>query len=409
MLSLITPTHKPDHLHRLYESLKAQTNMGFEWVIVPNNGAVVDLPQENWIRIVPFTEDTKLIGSIKNFAFHQGRREWLVEVDHDDELLPNCVDKLIRFAAEHNPDFISSDCLEIRPDGSTNTYSPAFGWRTYEWDGQLVNKTFPITPQSVSYIWYAPNHIRAWKTSFYRKIGGHNKELKALDDQELMCRTYIAGKMMHIQEPLYRYYFHENNSFSSKELNQWIQEYTQALHDQYITPMMERWCDDNGLMKLDLCGGHNPPAGYTSIDLFNGSIIHDLEVAPWPLADRSVGIVRASDALEHLKDPITTMKEIHRILAPGGMLLSNTPSTDGRGAFQDPTHKAFWNSNSFWYYTRAQTAAYINTPVRFQATRIRNYFPSEFHRDHNIVYVNANLTALKGGDEWEYAPGPIEI
>ena len=33
------------------------------------------------------------------------------------------------------------------------------------------------------------------------------------------------------------------------------------------------------------------------------------------------------------------------------MLLSLTPSTDGRGAYQDPTHVAFYNENSFWYYT----------------------------------------------------------
>jgi glycosyltransferase involved in cell wall biosynthesis len=406
MLSLITPTHNPQHLNRLYESLKAQTNKGFEWVIVPNNGAVVDLPKENWIKIIPFTEETKLIGAIKNFAFNQGKREWLVELDHDDELLPNCVQRLIEESADN--DFLSSDCLEVRPDGSYNIYSSSLGWRSYEYDGHQVNKTFPITPQSLSYIWYAPNHIRAWKTSFYRKIGGHNKELKALDDQDLMCRTYLNGKMKHIQEPLYKYNFHASNSFSG-ELNAWIQEYTQVLHDQYITPMMEKWCDEKGLMKLDLCGGHNPPSGYTSIDLLNGTILHDLEVAPWPLQDNSVGIVRASDALEHMKDPITTMKEIHRILAPGGMLLSNTPSTDGRGAFQDPTHKSFWNSNSFWYYSRAQTAAYINTPVRFQATRVKNHYPSEWHEQMGIVYVNANLTALKGGDEWAYAPGPITI
>ena len=67
------------------------------------------------------------------------------------------------------------------------------------------------------------------------------------------------------------------------------------------------------------------------------------------------------------------------------------------------------NSNSFWYYTKAQTAAYINKPVRFQLTRIKNWFPSDWHKLHEITYVTAHLTALKGGDEWSYAPGKIEI
>lgn len=415
MLSLITPTHKPVYLMRLYESIKNQTRKDFEWVIVPNNGADVSfIPSESWIRIVPYTEDSKLIGAVKNFAFKQGLGEWLAEVDHDDELLPNCVEEVIK-AIKENPDcdFIFSDSMEVDKNDNSVPYGSEFGWRHYSYDYNgktyTINKSYPATPQSVSRIWFAPNHIRVWKKDFYYRLGGHNATLKALDDQELMCRTYVEGKMHQITTVLYKYHMHGNNSFASQELNSWIQEYTMVLYDQYITPMMEKWCDMKGLMKLDLCGGHNPPKGYISIDLEKSDIVHNLDVAPWPIPDNSVGIVRASDALEHLKDKIQTMKEIHRILAPGGMLLSHTPSTDGRGAFQDPTHVAFWNSNSFWYYTKAQTAAYINKPVRFQLTRIKNWFPSDWHKLHEITYVTAHLTALKGGDEWSYAPGKIEI
>ena len=415
MLSLITPTHKPVYLMRLYESIKKQTCKDFEWVIVPNNGADVSfIPTESWIRIVPYTEDSKLIGAVKNFAFMQGLGGWLAEVDHDDELLPNCVEEVIK-AIKENPDcdFIFSDSMEVDKNDNSVPYGSEFGWRHYSYDYNgktyTINKSYPATPQSVSRIWFAPNHIRVWKKDFYCRLGGHNVTLKALDDQELMCRTYIEGKMHQINTVLYKYHMHGNNSFASQELNLWIQEYTMVLYDQYITPMMEKWCDMKGLIKLDLCGGHNPPKGYISIDLERSDIVHNLDVAPWPVPDNSVGIVRASDALEHLKDKIQTMKEIYRILAPGGMLLSHTPSTDGRGAFQDPTHVAFWNSNSFWYYTKAQTAAYINKPVRFQLTRIKNWFPSDWHKLHEITYVTAHLTALKGGDEWSYAPGKIEI
>ncbi|NBP70647.1 MAG: glycosyltransferase [Cytophagia bacterium] len=415
MLSLITPTHKPVYLMRLYESIKNQTSKDFEWVIVPNNGADVSfIPAESWIRIVPYNEDSKLIGAVKNFAFKQGLGEWLAEVDHDDELLPNCVEEVIK-AIKENPDcnFIFSDSMEVDKNDNSVPYGSEFGWRHYNFDYNgktyIINKSYPATPQSVSRIWFAPNHIRVWEKDFYYRLGGHNVTLKALDDQELMCRTYVEGKMHQINTVLYRYHMHGNNSFASQELNSWIQEYTMVLYDQYITPMMEKWCDMKGLMKLDLCGGHNPPKGYISIDLEKSDIVHNLDVAPWPVPDNSVGIVRASDALEHLKDKVQTMKEIHRILAPGGMLLSHTPSTDGRGAFQDPTHVAFWNSNSFWYYTKAQTAAYINKPVRFQLTRIKNWFPSDWHKLHEITYVTAHLTALKGGDEWSYAPGKIEI
>jgi len=407
MISVITPTHNPEHLDRVYESLLKQTCKDFEWVVVPNGDAAVMLPNEDWIRIEPFIEKSNLIGEIKNFAFNQGKGDWLLELDHDDELFPTAIESIIEHAGDN--DFLYSDCWEVNEKGETINYNPEHGWKYEDFDGKKINKSWPVFPQMLSRIWYAPNHLRAWKADFYREIGGHDKTLKALDDQDLMCRTYIKGKMKQIPKVLYKYNFHSGNSFSSNELNQWIQDHTLEMHDKYITPLMERWCEINRLGKVDLCGGHNPPKGYTSVDILNGDVHWNLDIENWPFEDGSVGIVRASDALEHLKCPIKTMKEIHRILAPGGMLLSHTPSTDGRGAFQDPTHKSFWNSNSFWYYTRKETAAYINTPVRFQATRVKNYFPSEWHQQHNILYVEAHLTALKGGNEWEYCCGPIEI
>ncbi len=103
------------------------------------------------------------------------------------------------------------------------------------------------------------------------------------------------------------------------------------------------------------------------------------------------------DAIEHLKDPIQTMKELYRCLAPNGWVLINVPSTDGRGAFQDPTHVTFWNSNSFWYYTKAQQAQFINTPVKFKLARIENHFPSDFHETHWIKYTRAHLMKLEDG------------
>ena len=85
-------------------------------------------------------------------------------------------------------------------------------------------------------------------------------------------------------------------------------------------------------------------------------------------------------------------------------LLSQTPSTDDRGAFQDPTHVSFWNSNSFWYYTRADQNRLIDSPVRFQANRLKNFFPSGWHREHQIVYLKADLLKVAG-----CVPGGVAI
>lgn len=120
------------------------------------------------------------------------------------------------------------------------------------------------------------------------------------------------------------------------------------------------------------------------------------------MGDGEDGVFRAHDALEHLRDPIHTMREIHRCLAPQGWLLSQTPSTDGRGAFQDPMRVSFWYSNSFWYYTRADQNRFIDCPVRFQANRLKNFFPSEWHREYQIVYVKADLLKVAWQAGWRF-------
>ena len=63
------------------------------------------------------------------------------------------------------------------------------------------------------------------------------------------------------------------------------------------------------------------------------------------------------------------------------------------------------NSNSFWYYTREQQARYIGTPVRFQLNRIKNFYPSDWHEFHKIMYVKADLLKLTDGR----VPGGTEI
>jgi SAM-dependent methyltransferase len=178
------------------------------------------------------------------------------------------------------------------------------------------------------------------------------------------------------------------------ERNQAIQEKSQELFHKDIYNLADRFSRKNGLMKIDLCGGFNKPEGYISVDKYDGDITADLDQGI-PLADNSCGVVRAYDALEHLKDPIKTMKEIHRVLAPGGILISHTPSTDGRGAWQDPTHVSFWNENSFWYWTRPEQMQYIrNENHRFFESDLKTHFPTEFHRQNNIPYVQAILEKI---------------
>ena len=94
---------------------------------------------------------------------------------------------------------------------------------------------------------------------------------------------------------------------------------------------------------LDLGGALNPAPGWTIVnqrDVDAVDMVGDVFTVLASFDDSTVGAIRAYDFLEHLptEAKVPIMNEIWRVLAPDGMALTLTPSTDGRGAWQDPTH-----------------------------------------------------------------------
>jgi hypothetical protein len=81
-------------------------------------------------------------------------------------------------------------------------------------------------------------------------------------------------------------------------------------------------------------------------------IVTDLSKAYgwWMFGDNSVDHFRAHDIIEHLPNKILTMNQLWRALKPRGTVEIVVPTTDGPGAFMDPTHCSFWTERSFLYY-----------------------------------------------------------
>jgi predicted SAM-dependent methyltransferase len=104
-------------------------------------------------------------------------------------------------------------------------------------------------------------------------------------------------------------------------------------------------------VKLNLGCSDALVPGYVNVDLCPpADRIADLRQA-WPWPDSSVDEIRAHDIFEHLPDQIHTFNECWRVLRSGGRVEVVVPTTDGRGAFQDPQHVVFFNRNTFFYYT----------------------------------------------------------
>jgi SAM-dependent methyltransferase len=166
--------------------------------------------------------------------------------------------------------------------------------------------------------------------------------------------------------------------------------------------MFKKWATDEKLHCLDLGGRFNSPEGYISVDLQDADVVMDLSTSWHYLKDNSVGVLRAYHVLEHLPDTIHFFNEAFRVLAPGGLLLIEVPSSNGLGAFSDPTHIKFFNQLSFEYYTNEQYARFIRPQYkgRFQRSRIAEFnWDSEFGP---VPIVSVQMICLKGWYDTHY-------
>ena len=409
--SIITPTNRKDHLWELYLTILSQTHEDWEWILYMNGGvSESDVSEINDPRVVKIQgESSNSIGEIKKRAFNAGSGDVLVEVDHDDLLTQNCLAKLAEAYQDPEIGFVASNNAKLHHEDKFIPYDSSMGWHhkrfKYGEKELWAPMSFEPTSHSLSYIWFAPDHVRSWRTSVYHEVGGHNPDMEVLDDQELMIRTYLKTKFKLLEDVLYIYRIDGKNTWIDR--SQKIQEGTIRLANQYSQKLAERDAQLHGKILVDIGGGLNPRKGYLTLDQAGADITCDLNER-WPLDDNSVGVINASHVIEHLKDPIHTMREIHRVLHHGGWAFIEVPSTDGRGAFQDPTHVSFWNQNSFWYYTKKQQADFIrNTDIRFQCYRNETHYPNEWWRENNIPVVTAHLIAIKA--MCPRYPGALEI
>lgn len=221
LFSFFTCTYKTpaDKLIRLYKSMKNQIYPNWNWYILDDtpddkNEIFKELSNFSDPRIVILKNVTNhgVIGFNKHVIASAADGDYLVEVDHDDELTPDCLDSLNKAINMYpDSDFLYSHAIE-EVNGRLVFYGNNFAYGLGEYGDfnvcgyglvKHVAKTAPINALSVRGIHALPNHVRVWKSSFYKAIGGHNTELCVMDDMDLLVRTFLKGKITMVDKVLY--------------------------------------------------------------------------------------------------------------------------------------------------------------------------------------------------------------
>jgi len=106
--------------------------------------------------------------------------------------------------------------------------------------------------------------------------------------------------------------------------------------------------------RLNLGCGRLIKPGWTNLDaaaLPGVDVVHDIEQFPWPFQDASFDHVEAEQLLEHV-NYIPVVREVHRILRPGGTFSIGVPHFTSRNSWTDPTHKTTFAIRTFEFFIK---------------------------------------------------------
>lgn len=258
LISVFTPTHKTGiKLITPYDSLCSQTYDNWEWIIYDDSPdlktfevASALAASDHRIKVFRSSEHCGRIGEVKRRCCGLARGDIFVELDHDDQLLPNCLNDIVEaFTKFPDAGFAYTDCAEVYDNGENLMYPEGFAlgfgsYRYEEFEGKVyaVNNCPSINSKTVRHIVGMPNHARAWKRDAYFAAGGYQSEIHVADDYELCIRTFLTTRMVHIKRFGYIQNMSRSGSNTQTVRNKEIQRlvrffanhYNQQIHERFI-------------------------------------------------------------------------------------------------------------------------------------------------------------------------------
>lgn len=125
-------------------------------------------------------------------------------------------------------------------------------------------------------------------------------------------------------------------------------------------------------MKLNLGCGFDKREGWLNVDNFAECApdqFLDIEQTPWDLPTGAFDHVLAKHVLEHVGAQFdgfaAVMRELYRILAPGGLLEIHVPHVSHETFWSDPTHVRAFTPLTFRMMSKRQNRAWIEARANY--------------------------------------------
>ncbi|HUU21631.1 MAG TPA: glycosyltransferase [Phycisphaerae bacterium] len=259
LVSVYTPTYNTgDYLRETYQSLRDQSYPTWEWVVVDDGSdddtwaRLEQLAAEDWrVRPVRNARNAGKIGAVKDQATRLARGEILVELDHDDLLTDFALDEIVA-AFKRHPDagMVYSDCSNFFENGTFHRFAeegaPSY-WADRYHEEEYRGRKWLVCEQPDIYDrfgdearqqfgWFltmGPNHVRAYRASALRELGGYNPGLPVADDWDVFVRFFLRSKCVLVSKLLYLYRFRDGWANATFTRNQSIQDHLELGRANY--------------------------------------------------------------------------------------------------------------------------------------------------------------------------------
>jgi glycosyltransferase involved in cell wall biosynthesis len=228
IFSLFTTCYNSfEKIYRPYNSIMAQSFKDWEWVILDDSpddkhfDYLKNLFKDNKkIRLYKRSENNGSIGNVKNEVVSLCRGKYVLELDHDDDILPDILlDATNVFENDSDIGFIYMDFANVYENYDNFNYGNHFGLGYAGYYRQKYNNKWlyvAVTPNinniTLSHIVAVPNHPRIWRRKTLLEIGNYNEYLPISDDYELLVRTAANTKIAKIHKLAYIQYMNNNNN-----------------------------------------------------------------------------------------------------------------------------------------------------------------------------------------------------
>ena len=196
LISVVTPVYNidPKWLQLAIESVKGQLYENWEMSIVDDCSPDEDLRQylagidDPRIKIKLLEQNSGISGA-SNAALSMAGGDYVVFLDHDDELTRDALYEVVKRINETGADFVYSD--EDLIDVKGNKYNPIF---KPDWNPDLILFHNYIT------------HLACIKRSLVETVGGFDSQYDGAQDYDLLLKvTENAQKIEHVPKVLYHW------------------------------------------------------------------------------------------------------------------------------------------------------------------------------------------------------------